>query len=296
MKPLQKLNENADRLVDQVLAVRRRLHTMRRGVLKSLERKPSVALSLKIEIIRDVCEQPAILPDKRNQQSFTMFKEFPTEIRLLIWHFASTSGRVVELQWSNREIGFRNCSAPRPPGVLHACRDSRKEALKVFQPYFSMKGRRKPIYIDPINDILFFRLPPGSYNWQWWNDWMYRPNRPRRVELFREELRGIRRVAFLWRDIQYDSMPFSVKPLRLLPDLEEFMILWAHWSVRTIEGRGVNFIEGVSPTVHVQHAHTDHVLRSIQNLEDWEARLGWDELGGNKPVLSLRHWCLREEE
>jgi hypothetical protein len=264
-----------------------------RGALKPLRQKSPVVSRLKIEIMRDVCEQPVILPGQLNQQSFPQFKEFPTEIRLLIWHFASIAGRIVELQWSKREIGFRNSAAPRPPAVFHTCRDSRQEALKVFRPYFSMKGRRKPIYIDPVNDILFFRVPPGFYDWQWRHDWMHTPNRSRRVELLREELRGIRRVAFLWRDIDYDAMRFSVDPLGTLPDLEEFMILWADWSMRTFEGRGVNFIEGVSPCVH--HVN-DSTRQMTKTLKDWEEQLGWEELGLKRPVLTLRHWCLREEE
>jgi 2EXR family len=294
MKPLQALNDTADRLVDQVRVVRRRLHTKGWGILKSLEREHAVASGLKIEIIRDVCEQAAILPDQLNQESFPLFKEFPTEIRLLIWHFASTAGRVVELQWSKQEIGFRNYTAPRPPAVLHTCRDSRKEALKVFRPYFSMKGRRKPIYIDPINDILFFRVPPGFYEWQWSHDWMYMPNRPQRVGLLLEELKGIRRVAFLWRDIEHDAIRLSLDPLRMLPELEELIILWADWSVRTFEGRGVNFIEGVSSCVH--HMNTKNLLRSLETVRRWEVQLGWENLGSKSPAFSYRHWCLRDEE
>ena len=155
---------HCDRLGDQALAVRRRLHGIGRRVLKSPAEEPSVASRVKIEIIRDICEQPAALPNQQNQPGFPLFAEFPTEIRLLIWHFASTAGRVVELQWSSTsDIGFRNCAAPRPPAVLHTCRDSRKEALKIFRPYFSMQGRRKPIYVDPVNDILFFRVPHGFF-------------------------------------------------------------------------------------------------------------------------------------
>ena len=292
MKPLQTLNGTANRLGDQMLAIRRRVHRLGRRILKSLEQKLSAASRYKIEIIRDVCEQPAALADQQNQQSFPLFREFPTEIRLLIWQFASTAGRVVELQWSEWEIGFRNCAAPSPPAVLHTCSDSRKEALKVFRPYFTMQGSRKPIYIDPINDILFFRAPPGFYNRQWRQDWMYIPNRPRRVEL-REEFRGIRRVAFLWKDIEFDAIRHNLDPLGGLPDLEELMIVWADWSVRTFEGRGVNFIEGVSPGVHYEH---DCARQLIRTLADWESQLGWKELGRKKPVLTLRHWCLREEE
>lgn len=295
MKPLQTLHDTANRLGDQVLAVRRRLHGIGRRVLKSPAEEPSVASRVKIEIIRDICEQPAALPNQQNQPGFPLFAEFPTEIRLLIWHFASTAGRVVELQWSNTsDIGFRNCAAPRPPAVLHACRDSRQEALKVFRPYFSMQGRRKPIYVDPINDILFFRVPHGFYNRHWWrHDWAYRPGRPHRVELLREEFRGLRRVAFLWMDIEFDSMLVSMGSLRTLPDLEELTVVWADWSSRTFEGRGVNFIEGISPCVHDIHNSTGQLTKS---LKDWEEQLGWEELGSKRPVLTLRHWCLREEE
>jgi hypothetical protein len=298
MKPLQSLKDTADHLGDQALRVRKRLHTMITGALKPLERKSPVAPRLKIEIVRDVCEQPAASPYQLGQQHFYQFAEFPAEIRLLIWHFASRTGRVIELQWSRKEIGFRNCAAPRPPAVLHTCRDSRKEALKIFQPYFSMEGCRKPIYVDPVNDILFFRIPPGSFTWAWRHEWMYMPNRLRRVELFREELKGIRRVAFLWTDFQQNSMPFSADPLGLLPDLEEFILLWADWSLRTFEGRGANFIEGISPCVH----HVRKNVREIINdLSVWEERLGLgetrrDRLGSQRPTLTLRHWCLRDEE
>jgi hypothetical protein len=293
MKSLQERDGTANRLASQVLALRRRLHRMSQSVLRSKEPKPSVASGLKIEVLRDICEQPAAISDQPHQQSFPQFMELPLEIRLLIWYFASTVGRVVELQWSRLGMGFRNCAAPRPAAVLHTCHESREEALRVFRPYFGMRGRRNPIYVDPVNDVLFFRLPPGLYVSQWMSEWMQRSKRPEREKLLREELKGIRRVAFLARDIEYNGSPFSARPVRLLPDLEELIILWADWSLRTLEGRGFNLIEGVSP--HVNHVHTN-VSQEIRTVKQWERQFGYRKLRSEKPVISLRHWCVREEE
>ena len=289
MKPAQDLQDKARSLARPVLAMRNIIHAISRSVRNSLERRPPPLVGMKIEIIRDICTQP----EAPQPQSFPLFMALPQEIRLLIWHHASTAGRVVELQWCVTEMGFRNRAAPRPPAVLHTCSESRAEALRVFQPYFSMQGLRKPIYIDPINDILFFRLPLGSPSWQWMQEWVYRPNRMAREALLRVELRGIRRVAFLERDINYGRMAFLALPVRLLPDLEELMVLVADWSLRSCAGRGRNCIEGVSDCVH--HAH-NNVQQTTKTVKEWEAQLGWEELKGDRPLLTVRHWCLREEE
>lgn len=293
MKSLRGLSGTADHVASLLLALKRRLHRPSRGALPSTEPKPSAACRLKIEVVRDICEQPAAVPEPAHQEGFPRFMDLPVEIRLLIWHFASTGGRVVELQWSRWEMGFNNSAAPRPAAVLHACRESREAALKVFRPYFGMRGQRKPIYVDPVNDVLFFRLPPGSFVWQWMIEWMKRRKRLRREDLFREELRGIRRVAFLGRDIEYNNSPFSRRPVRLLPDLEELIILWADWSMRPFEGRGFNLIEGVSPCVN--HTHTN-LSQEIKPLWQWEAQFGFSNLRSKKLVVSLRHWCVRAEE
>jgi hypothetical protein len=298
MNHLQLLKEARDRFEDHALVLRKKFHNIGQSALKSLERKPSESSCVTIDIVRDICDQPVALQDQLQQQSFPRFAEFPTEIRLLIWHFASLTERVVELQWSEKQFGFRNCAAPRPPAVLHACRDARKEALNILQPYFSMKGHRNPIYIDPMNDILFFRTPPGSFIWSWRLQWMRGPDRQERMKKFREDLKGIRRVAFLQKNFKDNSMPISVDSLYLLPDLEELNILWAGWSYRPFVGRGVNLIEGVSPCVHHEN---ENVRQAHHNMNGWEERLAletaWrNELGWRMPTMKLRHWCLRDME
>ena len=40
----------------------------------------------------------------------------------------------------------------------------------------------------------------------------------------------------------------------------------------------------------------DSTRQMTKTLKDWEEQLGWEELGLKRPVLTLRHWCLREEE
>ena len=66
-----------------------------------------------------------------------------------------------------------------------------------------------------------------------------------------------------------------------------YIVLWADWSSRTFEGRGVNFIEGISPCVHDIHNSTRQLTKS---LKDWEERLGWEETrrtNEDKPFLPL---------
>jgi hypothetical protein len=338
MKALQTLDDAAGRLANIILSTRSRIRSLGQWGLRSPAQRgdglPQQDCSAEAGDITDVTEdthpeeaentpiaeiQPLIeiqpifesycpksdvtrptyeewlVTSKPRQPSFLLFTELPTEIRLMIWRFASTIERIVEIQWANCN---RNCSAPRPPPVLHACRESREEALKIFHPYFGLgeSASPKPIYINPINDIVFFRLVKIEQSWRW----VLSPN-----AWWQDELRTLRRVAFSWRDMEDpSSTPFHKLPVQLFENLEDLIIVWADgWRQRSFDGRGVNYFEGVSPDVHCRHCvqadETFYNVRlgcSLEREQWWKSQNGWEEPGWKRPILSWRHWCLRMED
>jgi hypothetical protein len=68
--------------------------------------------------------------------SFSSFTELPVELRIRIWAFAQAPARVIELRtWkSSQELRPLKISAgPHSvPSILHACRESRAEGLRIY--------------------------------------------------------------------------------------------------------------------------------------------------------------------
>jgi hypothetical protein len=71
------------------------------------------------------------------QLSFSKFTNLPVELRVRIWAFAQEPPRIIELRtWkSSQELRPLKISAgPHSvPSILHACRESRAEGLRIYQ-------------------------------------------------------------------------------------------------------------------------------------------------------------------
>lgn len=110
--------------------------------------------------------------------AFEMFGDLPTEIRTLVWQFAMMEPRVIELRKSGPTEGPHSAgkekgiwSIARVPSVLHACRESRIEALKVYDLAF---GTRVPtveprVYVNFARDIVFFGKKCEIYSVLGWD-------------------------------------------------------------------------------------------------------------------------------
>jgi len=99
---------------------------------------------------------------RRAPISFPQFAKLPGELQLKIWKFAIPEPRVIT--YSSRP--FTEIYPPNThksiykltytnPGILGACYDSRTEALKRYQPAFTIELGH-PIYIDFTRDIFEF--------------------------------------------------------------------------------------------------------------------------------------------
>jgi hypothetical protein len=78
-------------------------------------------------------------------QEFPLFMKLPFELRSSIWHYALSIPRIHEITYDAR--GDSSSNLP-PPSLLHVCRESRAEALKMLQSGFGT-------YINFDLDILF---------------------------------------------------------------------------------------------------------------------------------------------
>ncbi|CZR51040.1 uncharacterized protein PAC_00915 [Phialocephala subalpina] len=101
-------------------------------------------------------------------ESFTLFPELPSELRLKIWKLANPGPRILGVghRMQYRE-GYGRIipttmdwrTSDPVPTLLHVCHDSRTEALKVYQPSFATFGTPRhegKNYIDFSRDILYF--------------------------------------------------------------------------------------------------------------------------------------------
>ncbi|KAK5661263.1 hypothetical protein OQA88_11157 [Cercophora sp. LCS_1] len=86
-------------------------------------------------------------------QAFSLFNFLPAELRLEIWR-QSCQPRIVEIRYAQDQD---RCLTPtRPPSILHACRESRHEALRFcYVKAFGTKTNNAEIYFSPTLDILY---------------------------------------------------------------------------------------------------------------------------------------------
>ncbi|KAK0101098.1 hypothetical protein ONS95_012919 [Cadophora gregata] len=99
---------------------------------------------------------------------FTRFGTLPLEIRRLIWSFAASQPRVIELGHSKDrktrkhvlptheiENGGGIRSIAEIPPVLHTCRESRAEGLKRYILAFGTPEHEARVYVNFANDVVF---------------------------------------------------------------------------------------------------------------------------------------------
>ncbi|KAI1107025.1 hypothetical protein F4804DRAFT_299129 [Jackrogersella minutella] len=92
-----------------------------------------------------------------DQDSFSLFSLLPTELRLQIWRHGCHP-RVVEVLYDGQDD---RCASPTvPPPILHACREARFEALRIYKKSFGTKSHEPRIYFCPEVDILYLPRPP----------------------------------------------------------------------------------------------------------------------------------------
>jgi hypothetical protein len=82
---------------------------------------------------------------------FHPFYSLPFELRLKIWGMDLSTPREVNIicQVQGRFTTFK--SSNRPPALLHVCRESREEALKIYRPFGTESS---PVYVAPSQDII----------------------------------------------------------------------------------------------------------------------------------------------
>jgi hypothetical protein len=90
-------------------------------------------------------------------QYFILFPSLPAELRLEIWRH-SCHERVVDVTYI-AEMDKCLTTAP-PPSVLHTCRESRAEALRLYSPFFGTKSHPSTIFFNPGSDVLYLPRPP----------------------------------------------------------------------------------------------------------------------------------------
>jgi hypothetical protein len=86
--------------------------------------------------------------------TFTLFPNLLIEIRTKIWKCAFPSPRIIQLYDTNSHFFFLNA---RALSALYTYRESREEALSIFEPAFT-HDKLLPIYINLAHDTLHFTI------------------------------------------------------------------------------------------------------------------------------------------
>ncbi|KAL8304241.1 hypothetical protein RB597_004510 [Gaeumannomyces tritici] len=122
-------------------------------------------------------------------QAFRCFPRLPPELRIKIWSFALEEDRVVPLRWCGGDDDDDNEAEPgsprdapgrrrhqqqrqrpvtagctttaRAPAALHACHESRREALRRYRPSFGAASLPGRVLFDPERDLPFLGARDG---------------------------------------------------------------------------------------------------------------------------------------
>ncbi|RYO74014.1 hypothetical protein DL764_011021 [Monosporascus ibericus] len=94
--------------------------------------------------------------DAQSRAAFEFFPRLPAELRLEIWRL-SCSERVVEVFYDSDED--RCLTTSKPPAILHTCRESRNEGLRIFRKSFGTTSHEPRIYFCPELDTLYLPRP-----------------------------------------------------------------------------------------------------------------------------------------
>ncbi|RYO79231.1 hypothetical protein DL764_010041 [Monosporascus ibericus] len=109
-------------------------------------------------------------------EEFPRFSRLPAELRLKIWADNLPGPRIVTIRCSSIASptpssacqGYNDDAAPRftssapIPANLHACRESRWEAMRRYRLLFATCGESGRIFFDPMADILYFGARDGD--------------------------------------------------------------------------------------------------------------------------------------
>ncbi|GKU02468.1 hypothetical protein FLAG1_02197 [Fusarium langsethiae] len=168
--------------------------------------------------------------------AFRNFCKLPTELRLKIWNYNLPPTRLVPIQYGSSWPGCSNspswtgCTSPAIiPTNLHACSESRSEALKYYGLGFGFARGPGQVFLDPDRDILYFGPRDG---------YMAADSQFQTIMSMcdPEELALVRRLAIndalFWVDDSYRSMTAASLTVELLrriqarmPGLEEIIFV-----------------------------------------------------------------------
>ncbi|EWZ94917.1 hypothetical protein BFJ70_g10229 [Fusarium oxysporum] len=102
-------------------------------------------------------------PPSPTSRTFHNFEQLPAELRVKIWNYNLPPARLVPMQcgssWSGSSSSFSwsGCtSSAIIPANLHACAESRSEALKYYGLGFGFARGPGQVFLDPDRDILYF--------------------------------------------------------------------------------------------------------------------------------------------
>lgn len=87
--------------------------------------------------------------------SFTVFPALPFELKAKIWKLSIVPRIII---CDNNENPIMECSAAKPPAILHVCQQSREQGLKVYTKIVVngfLKRTRRSVCVDSENDIFY---------------------------------------------------------------------------------------------------------------------------------------------
>jgi 2EXR family len=209
--------------------------------------------------------------------AFPLFPILPTEIRLKIWQLALPGPRVVRVHAYDEANYLSLFRSPTPPPqILFVCRESREQALLLYELCFGLEHINAPstIYFNHELDTLYFEHEVRNGHGCEIVDFGVERNCLPSVT--RKGLSNVERVAISHR-VGQDPILYWFEYLEKFEGLEEFII---------VAERG-------NPPVP-DDAQLVDADRDDEDLKEWQ---DWSEgLGKNWELLVGKRFCTTGEE
>ncbi|KAJ8069103.1 hypothetical protein OCU04_002776 [Sclerotinia nivalis] len=171
---------------------------------------------------------PRVLPEKKELR----IKEFPAEIRNMIWGM-TIKQRLVEIRFTRNE-GIQNCNThdfiADIPAILHLCHESRDFALKYYELAFFHPGAVAPVYFNFELDILYPRASATKEQLEFLRDNMnsHDTSRVRHLAMYNEHLERTQSLS------TWNAFPHA------FPHIEKLMVLFKSFvNPKTIDAEAV---------------------------------------------------------
>ncbi|KAF8858807.1 hypothetical protein BDZ45DRAFT_386931 [Acephala macrosclerotiorum] len=215
--------------------------------------------------------------------TFELFTQLPSELRIKIWKHTFPEPRVVSVRFNRAVSQYTSTSAP--PALVHVCTESRSLFLETYTKLILSPKYDSAVFLDFTRDTLYFDSLDCSPDGDLSLDLASSPHRDRILYCAID--------SQLWevlRVFRYDSL----SEVRLMPSLKTVALVMSrdhdrglHQRTVDVDGHQSIFVDADTNTVGGEIRHVHWYVESLR----WELKHGLEKHRTiNPPHVQMWLW------